>query len=90
MEYEKRIVCFMDIVGFKQLISKSKKDIELRNKILALLNDVEKIHSEFCYKRKITVMPESGTDNIVTPINAIDVGLDTEMSFFFGQYHCFL
>ena len=43
MEYERRIVCFMDLLGFKKMISDSTYDSNIRNRIFDFLSDINEI-----------------------------------------------
>lgn len=82
MEYEKRIVCFIDLLGFKKMIKDSTENLDLRNKILKLLQDINEVHNNFQESRNFTVIPESETENGFNPKGVFDSGLQSEMSFF--------
>ncbi|MBQ7954795.1 MAG: hypothetical protein IJ282_03535 [Lachnospiraceae bacterium] len=82
MEYEKRIVCFMDLLGFKKMIKDSTENLDIRNKILKLLQDINEVHNNVQESRNFTVIPESKTENGFNPKRVFDSGLQSEMSFF--------
>lgn len=82
MEYEKRIVCYMDILGFKNMIEESSRNADIRNSIFQLLQDVKKMNQDFQYERLVTVVPDSDLHDGFKPKNVIDMGLLSEMSFF--------
>lgn len=46
MEYERRIVCFMDLLGFKKMISDSTYDSNIRNRIFDFLSDINEIQKK--------------------------------------------
>lgn len=86
MEYERRIVCFMDLLGFKKMISDSTYDSNIRNRIFDFLSDINEIHNNFHDCRNYTVVPENELKNGFTPKNIFDSGLQSEMSFFSDSF----
>lgn len=47
MDYMKHIVCFMDILGFKEMIKKSATDYNLRKNIFNMLSDCVSIQNGY-------------------------------------------
>lgn len=86
MEYEKRIVCFMDLLGFKKMISDSTENPNIRKRIFNLLNNINEIHNNFHYCRNFTIVPEDELKNGFTPKKVFDSGLQSEMSFFSDSF----
>lgn len=82
MEYEKRIVCFMDLLGFKKMISDSMEHLNIRNRIFNLLNDINEIHNYFHDSRIFTIVPENEIKDGFIPKETTNSGLQSEMSFF--------
>ena len=81
MDYEKRVVCFLDILGFKKMILDSENDSVLRQKIydcLSTTNENSKLYNQN-RKYSISVASPSAQD-----LNSkiFDLGIEAEMSFF--------
>ena len=86
MEYEKRIICFMDLLGFKKMISDSIEKLNVRNRIFNLLNNINEIHNNFHDCRNFTIVPEDEFKDGFTPKRVFDSGLQSEMSFFSDSF----
>lgn len=86
MEYEKRIVCFMDLLGFKKMISDSMEHLNIRNRIFNLLNDINEIHNYFHDSRIFTIVPENEIKDGFIPKETTNSGLQSEMSFFSDSF----
>ena len=82
MEYEKRIVCFMDLLGFKNMVYDSSDNVDIRDRIFTLLQNVKEINYNFQGSRDFMVIPEKDLKDGFSPKNKIDSGLQSEMSFF--------
>lgn len=80
MEYEKRIVCFMDILGFKKMVLESTNEEKLRERIYHCLETTKKVNEAFASnKYMIRIVPDNTPFEDSKPI---DTGVESEMSFF--------
>lgn len=80
MQYEKRVVCFMDILGFKSMILNSANDAGLRDRIYECLNETKRINEHFkLNKYQFRVVPAGAK---IDSTKVIDTGITSEMSFF--------
>lgn len=89
MEYEKRIVCFMDVLGFKDLVEDSVGSPEIRDQIHKLLTDMNNLGklNELVEDYCLAGVSVNNKDiSIFTSDGMSGLGVKSEMSFFSDSF----